>query len=64
VMRAYFRKVVQTGQVAGGCAQQRLTTGCAVGEFVCKTKGTPTLPGRCSNGSSSVRFREVDRGPG
>jgi len=64
VTRAYFRKVVGTGQVVGGCAQKRLTTGCSVGQFVCRSTGTYTLRGRCSNGTSSVRFRETDRGPG
>jgi hypothetical protein len=64
LVRRYFRKVVATGQTEGGCAQLRLTSsGCEVGNFVCRTTRTRTLRGRCSDGLHVVRFLEVDRGP-
>lgn len=64
VMRGYFAKVVRTGQVEGGCAQKRLTTGCVIGHYRCRTTGIHTLRGHCWHDGRDVRFREVDRGPG
>jgi hypothetical protein len=62
LLRRYFVKVVTTAQTNGGCAQIRLSEGCAVGSFICKN--SPTTPrGRCSDGVRVVRFHERDLGP-
>lgn len=63
LLRRYFRKVVRTGQVDGGCAQVRLRGGCAVGNFLC-TASRDGRRGSCRDGVRTVRFRERDFGSG
>jgi hypothetical protein len=62
LVRRYFRKVVNSAQTDGGCAQRRFADGCAVGNYVCKSNTAGTR-GRCSDGVRTVRFRESDTGP-
>lgn len=65
LLRRYFRKVVRTGQVEGGCAQARWQHGCAVGNFLCTiTYRHRITRGRCGDGVRAVRFRERDFGSG
>jgi hypothetical protein len=63
-LRRYFRKVVRTGQVQGGCAHQRFSTGCRVGSFRCFADGDAGRGGECLGPLGSVLFREFDRAPG
>jgi hypothetical protein len=62
-VRRYFRRVLSSAQTDGGCAQIRLTQGCSIGSFVCRTRATQTLRGRSSDGLGTVRFTETDTGP-
>lgn len=62
VLRRYFRKVIDSAQVEGGCAHQRFADGCAVGRFLCFASASG-VRGRCTDGVGTVRFRERDFGP-
>ena len=63
VLRRYFRSVVNTGQVNGGCAQKRWTSGCVVDGFRCFIDPVRYDRGRCVRNDRVVRFNETDRGP-
>jgi hypothetical protein len=62
LLRRYFTRVVDEGQLDGGCAQLRFADGCEIGDFVCFQR-LRTPAGRCTDGGRVVRFREYDRGP-
>ena len=66
VMKKYFRRVVETAQTPGGCAQKRFSSGCKVGKFRCHTTyyaGSGELLGACKGAKGRVRFAEFDRAP-
>ncbi len=64
-LKRYFRKVVASGQVQGGCAQNRFSTGCRVRSFRCYSSyGGGRITGECTGPRGTVRFREFDFGPG
>jgi hypothetical protein len=64
-LKRYFRKVVASAQTPGGCAQNRFSQGCRVRSFRCySTYGSGRIRGECSGPAGTVRFREIDSGPG
>ena len=64
-LKRYFRKVVASAQVEGGCAQTRFTDGCRVRSFRCHSSyGNGRIRGKCLGPLGSVRFRELNFGPG
>jgi hypothetical protein len=63
-LRRYFHKVVASGQVEGGCAQQRFMGGCRVRSFRCYADPNGGGRGECTGPRGTVRFREFDFPPG
>lgn len=63
-LKRYFRKVVASGQVQGGCAQRRAHEGCRVRSFRCWSNYVDgRILGICTGPLGTVRFREFDFGP-
>jgi hypothetical protein len=64
----YFRRVVNSAQTSGGCAETRFNhRGCPVADYRCHARyssRTKRLTGWCGDGTRTVRFDEFDRGPG
>jgi len=66
VIRKYFERVVETGQVLGGCAAKRSHKGCKIGGYRCFTRlsrEASQLEGECRGRKGRVYFNENDRGP-
>jgi hypothetical protein len=71
LLRTYFRQVLGTAQVEGGCAHQRQNVGCRVNGWRCYSRydrPTNSLKGRCARRSAAgkrlIYFDERDIGPG
>ena len=71
LLRVYFREVLRTAQVVGGCAQTRNTAGCVVRGWRCYSRydrPSNSLKGRCARrgaqGKRLIYFDERDVGPG
>ena len=71
LLRAYFREVLRTAQVEGGCAHQRQNVGCPISGWRCYSRydrPSNSLKGRCARrtarGKRIIYFDERDIGPG
>jgi hypothetical protein len=66
IMRLYFKRVGETSESIGGCAEIRATKGCKIRQYRCFTRYVPVaneLEGVCRGPEGRVLFVEKDIGP-